>query len=362
MLQPVAKRVIKNMFNLKDGRASYAQIRLRVLSGMRINAMHICVLIVAMIIACVGLNINSAEAIVGSMLICPLMGSVVAIAYSIASGDFSVFRAALVGLLGQIVVCLITSTLYFKITPLSHMTSELLSNTSPTAWDVIIALAGGFAGGIGITRKQEPATIIAGVAVATALMPPLCASGYGIAIGSITKFAGAFYKFLLNVVFIAFAAEIVLVAIRVPLKRDLNHDGVVTEEEKAAALARTQKVRRLIVLGTIVFFIPCLFITHDIIQQTRLLEQQMTANSSKNDAYKVAETTEILRTVCPEVIDYHVDAQGQYLAQEHTTHAQIAATITTTKEISREKQVELEKIVRLHIPDINSVLFVIQRT
>ena len=222
-----ASRFLKRAFNIREGRAPYHVIRKRFVNGARLTGSHLCILIIAMLIASIGLDIDSDIAIVGAMLICPLMGSVLAMAYGIATLDREITVEAIASLALQMVFCLVTSTLYFKLSPLGTTTAAIIDNSTPTVWDLAVALAGGFAGGLGNSRDQEPATLIAGVAVATALMPPLCAAGYGIAIASGSLFLSALYEFGINVVFIALAAEAVLLLLRVPLKRDLNGDGIV---------------------------------------------------------------------------------------------------------------------------------------
>lgn len=247
---------LSSVFNLRAGRASYQDIRRRFVNGSKLSGTHLCILIVAMLIASIGLNTDSTECIVGAMLICPLMGSVLAISYSVATADVRLLRDALVGLLIQVCICLATSTLYFVLSPLNGVTNELLANSNPTVWDILVALAGGFAGGLGNSRRQEPSTLIAGVAVATALMPPLCAAGYGIAVRDPARFASAFYEFALNVVFIALAAEIVLLILRVPLHREVGPDGVVTLEEEVAEERLSRRMKRFILVATVVFMIP----------------------------------------------------------------------------------------------------------
>ena len=171
-----AGRFLKRAFNIREGRAPYHVIRKRFVNGARLTGSHLCILIIAMLIASIGLDIDSDIAIVGAMLICPLMGSVLAMAYGIATLDREITVEAVAGLALQMVFCLVTSTLYFKLSPLGTTTAAIIDNSTPTVWDLTVALAGGFAGGLGNSRDQEPATLIAGVAVATALMPPLCAA------------------------------------------------------------------------------------------------------------------------------------------------------------------------------------------
>ena len=285
-----ATRFLKQAFNIREGRAPYHVIRKRFVNGARLTGSHLCILIIAMLIASIGLDIDSDIAIVGAMLICPLMGSVLAMAYGIATLDREIAVEAIAGLALQMVFCLITSTLYFKLSPLGTTTAAIIDNSTPTVWDLAVALAGGFAGGLGNSRDQEPATLIAGVAVATALMPPLCAAGYGIAIASGSLFLSALYEFGINVVFIALAAEAVLLLLRVPLKRDLNGDGIVTAEENAEVDELSHKVRRRIIVGTVIFAIPCIVMTAGSIGS---------AQAGVQDGYGVTETTRELAAVLP---------------------------------------------------------------
>ena len=151
-----------------------------------------CILMLAILIASIGLNMNSTAVIIGAMLISPLMGGITAIGYGIATNDLTLSKGAAIRLCIQVVICLITSTIYFTISPITTASSELLARTTPTAWDVLIALFGGLAGVIGQTRKEK-SNVIPGVAIATALMPPLCTAGYGLARHRLDYFGGALY-------------------------------------------------------------------------------------------------------------------------------------------------------------------------
>ena len=306
-----ASRFLKQAFNIREGRAPYHVIRKRFVNGARLTGSHLCILIIAMLIASIGLDIDSDIAIVGAMLICPLMGSVLAMAYGVATLDREITVEAVAGLALQMVFCLVTSTLYFKLSPLGATTAAIIDNSTPTVWDLAVALAGGFAGGLGNSRDQEPATLIAGVAVATALMPPLCAAGYGIAIASGSLFLSALYEFGINVVFIALAAEAVLLLLRVPLKRDLNGDGIVTAEENAEVDALSRKVRRRIIVGTVVFAIPCIVMTAGSIGS---------AQAGVQDGYGVTETTRELAAVLPGFKDYTVAVETSATEGEEGGH------------------------------------------
>lgn len=379
---------IRRFFNLRDGRASYYTIRKRIVDGARINGIHICILIVAMLIASIGLNVDSTEAIVGAMLICPLMGSVLAIAYSIASADSRFLKESIEGLILQIVICLATSTLYFVLSPLSNETSELLTNSSPTIWDVLIALAGGFAGGIGNSRKEEPSTLIAGVAVATALMPPLCASGYGIAMKNPRLFLSAFYEFMLNVVFIALSAEVVFMLLRVPLHFERTatqnpmassatsssqhatngqsaHAGkhAVTaqqhEEPTPEEVHRLERhahvVRRRLMIGTLVFLIPCALTTAQVVSQT--MAQNNGEVFDEKDQYDTQLTTQELKAICPQLQNYSIGDQQSYDEQSNSLKTRITAQVTTTEPLNETKKAEVESLIRIHVPQVDAVEF-----
>lgn len=216
------KQVFRRMFSIKEDTASNEEIRSRLLSGGKITGTNMCVLICAMIIASVGLNTGSTAVIIGAMLVSPLMGSILAAAYGTAANDLTLVRNHLVGFGMQILISLAASTLYFLLSPVKTPTSELLARTSPTFFDVLVATAGGAAGIIGQTREDKANNIIPGVAIATALMPPLCTCGYSIANGNWRMLGGAAYLFILNVYFIYFASCVVLTLLKTPRVRELT--------------------------------------------------------------------------------------------------------------------------------------------
>ena len=354
MDERVLLHTIKGFFNFKAGRTSFEGMRKRILAGSRIDGIHVCQLIAAMIIASIGLNVDSTEAIVGAMLICPLMGSVIAISYAVATVDRRLMRNAMSGLVTQFVVCLFTSTIYFVVSPLSGQTSSLLSNSTPTIWDVVIAFVGGFAGAIGMSRQQEPPTLIAGVAVATSLMPPLCATGYGLALRDISLAGSALYEFLTNVVFIAFGSELVFVLLKVPLVRDLNGDGVVTPEEEAAARESSREMRRRLLLGSLVFALPCVFFSY------QMVKAQMAETGTVfevHDVYDTELTTRELSILYPEVEDYRVGTEDSFDEGTETLEQHVVATIETKEALDAAEQSEIEKLIRLHVENLDEVTF-----
>lgn len=166
------------------------------------------ILAIAIVIASVGLNINSIPVIIGAMLISPLMGPIFGMGLGLGINDMQLIKSSGKNLLGMVAISLAASFIYFLITPLNlNNPSELLARTNPTIYDVLIALFGGFAGILEQCRKEK-GTVFAGVAIATALMPPLCTAGFGLASGSFGYFMGAAYLFVINCIFIMLATYI----------------------------------------------------------------------------------------------------------------------------------------------------------
>lgn len=189
--------------------------------GVQIIGTNLWVLMFAILIASIGLNVNSTAAIIGAMLISPLMGPIIGIGYGAGINDFGLIRLSFRNLAIFALISLVASTFYFLITPLSAAHSELLARTSPTIWDVLVAFFGGGAGIVALTRKSM-SPVIPGVAIATALMPPLCTAGYGIATGHPAYFLGALYLFVIDSVYIAFATLIFVKLLKLPQRGSLN--------------------------------------------------------------------------------------------------------------------------------------------
>ena len=345
------QKFVCRTFNIREGRAPYHVIRKRFVNGARLTGTHLCILIVAMVIACIGLDTDSDIAIVGAMLICPLMGSVLAIAYGVATVDRALMRDALGDLVLQMAFCLITSTIYFVLSPVAGMTPALVDNSGPTIWHLMLALVGGFAGGLGNSRDQEPATVISGVAVATALMPPLCAAGYGLAAANAGVFLGALYEFGINVVFIALSAAVVLLLLHTPLKRDLNDDGVVTEAEDELVRAESHKIRWRIMLGTAIFAIPCVILTGNMLATA---EEQA---AGATDYYGTAETARELAVVCPGFQKYTVGMEVTNTTDGNEDEPKLTARVTTKKELNAHERTTAEKLIRLDVPELDRVEF-----
>lgn len=341
-------RLLRRVLNIREGRAPYHVIRKRFVNGARLNGTHLCILVIAMVIACVGLDTDSDIAIVGAMLICPIMGSVLAIAYGMATVDRALVRDAAGGLILQMAFCLVTSTLYFHLSPVAGMTRALADNSNPTVWDLLLALVGGFAGGLGNSRDQEPATVISGVAVATSLMPPLCAAGYGIATVDGRLFLSALYEFGVNVVFIALSAQVVLLLLRVPLKRDLNGDGVITADEEESMQALSRALRWRILLGTALFSIPCLILTANFIRES---------DTPAPAAYGATETARELAVVCPGFEKYTVGTETSIAAGETQGSDELVAHVSTEIALDEHDREVAEELIRIDVPDLDRVEF-----
>ncbi len=200
---------INKYFDIHFERADDATISKRLIGGAKIKGPALVTLILSIFIASIGLNMNSTAVIIGAMLISPLMGPILATGFGFATLNFTVVKSAILRLSLQITIAVFASALYFYISPVQAATSELLARTEPNIFDVFIAIFGGLAGIIGQTRKTLD-NVIPGVAIATALMPPLCTAGYGLANGNWQYFIGAGYLFFINAFFIFFAAFIVL--------------------------------------------------------------------------------------------------------------------------------------------------------
>ena len=198
------KSDIKAITNISDHIDTDAAAR-SIRSNVAFRGPNVWILAFSIIIASVGLNVNSTAVIIGAMLISPLMGPIIGIGLGLGVNDTKLIRVGLKNLLVMVGISLMASFLYFLLTPLKLANpTELLSRTNPTIYDVIIALFGGAAGLLEISRKEK-GTVLSGVAIATALMPPLCTAGYGLASGHISYFFGALMLFIINGVFIIIA-------------------------------------------------------------------------------------------------------------------------------------------------------------
>ena len=223
-------------------------------SGAEFKGANLWVLIFAIFIASLGLNTNSTAVIIGAMLISPLMGPIIGMGLAAGISDFALMKKSLRNYAVATVISIITATLYFATSPLSEAQSELLARTSPTIYDVFIAIFGGAAGILALSTRGNT-NVIPGVAIATALMPPLCTAGFGLASGNWLYFLGAFYLYFINTVFIAFATYVGVRMMKFPTKSFPDK-------------SREKKVQRYLLTVIIVTMCPSIYMTYTIVRQT----------------------------------------------------------------------------------------------
>lgn len=248
------REFLSDRFNLDEDKADELQTIENLKKGIEFRGTNLWVLIFAIIVASVGLNVNSTAVIIGAMLISPLMGPIMGIGLGVGINDFELIKRAFKNLAVAVGISILTSALYFFISPLGEAQSELLSRTTPAIWDVLIALFGGLAGIVAASRRHF-SNVIPGVAIATALMPPLCTAGYGLASGNLNFFFGAFFLFFINSVFISFATLIIVRFLKYPQKEFIDP---VTEK----------RVKRYILIIILITVIPSLFMAYNIVNKS----------------------------------------------------------------------------------------------
>ena len=246
-------RILNHYFRLTGDREDEREVIEQVSAGVVFRGTNLWILMFAILIASLGLNVNSTAVIIGAMLVSPLMGPIIGMGLSVGIGDYELLRRALRNYGVATVISVLTATLYFLLSPLSEARSELLARTSPTLYDVLIAFCGGAAGVLALTTKSK-GQVIPGVAIATALMPPLCTAGYGLATAQWNYFFGAFYLFFINTVFIALATFIGVKMLRFHSYTNL-----------APGVKRRGK--RLVTAVVVVAMIPAAVMTVDIVQK-----------------------------------------------------------------------------------------------
>ncbi|MEO7622258.1 MAG: TIGR00341 family protein [Gallionella sp.] len=245
------RAILSRQFSVRGDQAEYEVIDATIRSMGEFSGTNLWVLMFAIVVASIGLNVNSAAVIIGAMLISPLMGPIMGIGYGIGINDFDLIKKSARNISLAVLISIFSATLYFLISPLSEARSELLSRTTPTIWDVLIALFGGLAGILATTRKEK-STVIPGVAIATALMPPLCTAGYGLATAHWSYFFGAFYLFFINMVFIALATVLFIGYLKPPHKRFVD-------------AATERRVRTYIISLVLITVLPSIYLAYDMV-------------------------------------------------------------------------------------------------
>lgn len=252
-------RVFIHYFNLDAELENQDSVYEEIKKGIIFKGTNLWILIFAIIVASVGLNMNSTAVIIGAMLISPLMGPINGMGYSVATYDSDLFRKSIKNYSFAIIASLIASTAYFALSPVSTAHSELLARTSPTIYDVLIALFGGLAGIVAISSKQK-GNVIPGVAIATALMPPLCTAGYGLATLQMNFFFGAIYLFTINTIFIAIASVWISQLLKFPIRSIVDS-------------AKKTKINRIISIVITIVLLPSIFFGYQLVKQEKFTQK-----------------------------------------------------------------------------------------
>lgn len=247
-------QVVKGYFNAFPEKDCEDEVIAQISDGVDSHGATLWVLIFAIFIASLGLNVNSTAVIIGAMLISPLMGPIIGMGLAVGIADLKLFKRALTNYLIKTVISVVTATIYFTISPITEAQSELLARTSPTLYDVLIALFGGAAGILAISTKSKN-NVIPGVAIATALMPPLCTAGYGLAVSNTSYFFGAFYLYFINTVFIAFTTCIGVRLLHFHRKKFVDRE-------------KMKRVNYYIISIVIITMLPAGYMTWSIIKQS----------------------------------------------------------------------------------------------
>ncbi len=250
---------ILNYFRLDGEQEEVSLVIANINKDVAFRGTNLWILVFAIFIASLGLNINSTAVVIGAMLVSPLMGPIMGLGLGMAINDIELLKKAFLNYLFALVIGLATSTIYFLLTPINDASSELLARTAPNVYDVLIALFGGLAGILAVSSKQK-GNVIPGVAIATALMPPLCTAGYGLANWNLIYFTGAIYLFVINTVFIALATLVTARFLNFPRKHlEDAHDEVVSKR---------------IVFGVVLLtLLPSIYFGYDIVQQNRFRQK-----------------------------------------------------------------------------------------
>ena len=292
------KNYIKEFFDLRKSKENEELTVESIRHGVVFKGTNLWVLIFAIFIASLGLNVNSTAVIIGAMLISPLMGPIMGFGLAVGISDFELLKQSFKSYLLTTFISVVTSTLYFSLTPLNEVQSELLARTSPTIYDVLIALFGGLAGIIAVSTKEK-GNVIPGAAIATALMPPLCTAGFGLATGNIFYFLGAFYLYFINSVFISFATYL-----GVRFMHFKRKDFVDKQRE--------QMVRRYIIALVLVTMCPAFYLTYGIVKTTFY---EASANSFIAKEFDFEHTQVISRKISYDEKEIRVVLVGNELTQ-----------------------------------------------
>jgi len=260
--QAISMIKLLRSFNLHYGEESREVVLENVKSNISFKGANLWILACAIVVASVGLNVNSTAVIIGAMLISPLMGPIVGAGFALGTYDFDLLKKSAKNLGIATLVSLFVSFLYFLLSPFKEAQSELLARTAPNIYDVLIAFFGGLVGGIAITRKEK-GNPIPGVAIATALMPPLCTAGYGLAIGNFAYFSGAIYLYTINCFFICISTLFIVKLLKYP-------------RVKFVDAQREKRITRTITVLLIIMLVPSFYLAYSLLQERKFTQNVST--------------------------------------------------------------------------------------
>lgn len=295
------REFLRGLFNLHDDKEREETTIAEVKKNVVFKGANLWILIFAILIASIGLNVNSTAVVIGAMLISPLMGPIMGIGLGAGINDLPLIKTSFKNLAVAVSISVITSALYFWITPLQEAQSELLARTTPTLWDVLIALFGGLAGIIAGSRKEK-SNAIPGVAIATALMPPLCTAGYGIANGNLYYFLGAFYLFFINSVLISVSTFIIV--------RVLKYRKVHYENE-----SNDRKVSTYITLFVLLTIVPSTYLAYNLVSRT-IFEQNARSYISSEFLFQDTQVIQQRFVQDAETPEIEITLYGRVLSDE----------------------------------------------
>ncbi len=330
-------QVVKGYFNAFPEKDCEDEVVAQISDGVDFHGATLWVLIFAIFIASLGLNVNSTAVIIGAMLISPLMGPIIGMGLAVGIADLKLFKRALTNYLITTVISVVTATIYFTISPITEAQSELLARTSPTLYDVLIALFGGAAGILAISTKSKN-NVIPGVAIATALMPPLCTAGYGLAVSNTSYFFGAFYLYFINTVFIAFTTCIGVRLLHFHRKKFVDRE-------------KMKRVNYYIISIVIITMLPASYMTWNIIKQSvtennveKFVRDELNNNGTYIISYEYDSKTKTLNVVAigkPISVDAIAKAQksmADYKLGDYTLKVIQGASSDSLLAIQRNKK------------------------
>lgn len=279
------------LVNLLDFRKDADQISTieEIKANIQFKGATAWILICSILVASIGLNTNSIPVVIGAMLISPLMGPILGVGLSIAINDIDTLKTSLISLGTMILLSVLTSFVYFWIFDINADTSELFARTRPDIREILIAFFGGLALIIATTKKGTIATVIYGVAIATALIPPLCTAGYGIAVGDLDYFLGAMYLFIINTIFIALATFIVTKFLKFPM---INYVDSI----------KRRRISRFATLAAIIVMIPAVWTFVNVVNESNFKND---AQSFLNSELDILPNSKYIKKNT--VVQYHSD-------------------------------------------------------